>query len=44
MNGTTDYLELWGRNNVVSGGSPVFYGTNGDTYRWTGWGAYRIVS
>ena len=42
MNGTTDYLELWGRNNVVSGGSPVFYGNNGVTYKWTGWGAYRI--
>ena len=42
MNGTTDYLELWGRNNVASGGSPIFYGTNANDYRWTGWGAYRI--
>jgi hypothetical protein len=42
MNGTTDYLELWGRNNVSSGGSPVFYGNSANLYRWTGWGAYRI--
>jgi len=38
MNGTTDYLELYGRVNDISG-SPQFYGLNNETY----FGAYRII-
>ena len=35
MNGTSDYLELFGFLSVLSGGTPKFY-----TDTW--WGAYRI--
>jgi len=38
MNGTTDYLEIYGRVNDISG-SPQFYGLNNETY----FGAYRII-
>jgi hypothetical protein len=38
MNGTTDYLELFGRVNVVSGSTIVFFGGN----QLTSFGAYRI--
>ena len=39
MNGTTDYLELHGYNNVVSG-TPSFSGDS--TFKYTLFGAYRI--
>ena len=38
MNGTTDYLELFGRVNVLSGTTIVFFGGN----QSTSFGAYRI--
>ena len=38
MNGTTDYLELFGRVNVLSGTTIVFFGGN----QLTSFGAYRI--
>ena len=38
MNGTTDYLELYGVTNDTSG-TPQFRGTNNESY----FGAYRII-
>ena len=42
MNGSSDYLEVFGSVNVSSGGSPRFYGDTAVTNRWCRFGAYRI--
>jgi len=39
MNGTTDYVELFGMNDVASG-SPTF---NGGSNKFTTFGAYRMI-
>jgi len=44
MNGSSDYLEVFGMVNVSSGGSPRFYGDTAATNRWCRFGAYRIGS
>ena len=41
LNGSTDYVELYGRVDTVSGGNPSFYGTSSTPYR-SYFGAYRI--
>ena len=41
MNGSSDYVELWGRT-ATSGATSEFYGASGSTYKFTGFGAYRI--
>ena len=38
MNGTTDFLEIYGEVDVASGGTPHFDGATNRTY----FGAYRI--
>ena len=43
MNGSSDYVELWGRTDTT-GGTSEFYGASGLTYKFTGFGAYRIGS
>ena len=43
MNGSSDYVELWGRTDTT-GGTSEFYGASGSTYKFTGFGAYRIGS
>ena len=40
-NGTSDYFELYGLVNSISG-TPSFYGTSLDTVGYTTFGAYRI--
>ena len=42
MNGSSDYLEVFGSVNVSSGGAPRFYGNAAVTNRWCRFGAYRI--
>jgi len=42
MNGSSDYLEVFGSVNVISGGSPSFYGASPSLYRYCRFGAYRI--
>ena len=42
MNGSSDYVELWGRT-ATSGATSEFYGASGATYKFTGFGAYRLI-
>ena len=42
MNGSSDYVELWARTDTT-GATSEFYGASGSTYKFTGFGAYRLI-
>jgi len=42
MNGSSDYVELWGRTDTT-GATSEFYGASGASYKFTGFGAYRLI-